>query len=814
MAQVFNSFDLIPRRPGVNQVTEVVGHNYDQLAPTVIVRQPQNDSSDTLANPTINVGQPQNVAVALNNPPHSEKRDDPIPTSEVDTVEAVAKLLRSFWSPVLGVPINEVRDADSFFAFGGDSILAMELVSVAREAGLTMTVEDIFMAPNFLDMAHSILRSTQKRRYQMDHSEDSSSGTMEREDLLADTKQDQRFSLLKASNTEVFIQDYICPKVGVFRGAIVDAFPVTDFQAVALAGTLVEAKWMLNYFIFDGAGFLDLERFRKSAIGLVQFFDILRTVFVPCGNRFLQVVLRTLRPSIQIYETTDDFDGYTRHLRDHGPGACPRLGDAYVQFIVIKKPTSLAHRIIIRLSHAQYDGICLSKILEAFKAIYEGKDTTPSPPFSEFVMEARASDAHYDYWKGLLRGSTMTNVVHRGRPAYRASDLTTTALPGVRRTIKMPSNGVKNFTVATILKAAWTVTLAQLSGSSDVVFGNLVSGRNLAMTGVESVVGPCVNIIPVRIKLEPKWTVLELLRRIRDQQIGSMSYESLGFREIVQHCTDWPEWTYFSSIIQHQNFAKETSLELGRNKYKSGMLGMADTLADITVVSVPKGKEMVEVALDFVDDGTIPSSFVEKALDVMCILAQKFASSPTSTIPVSVGTPNAKLLTPAPEVVPSFENSRSGSMLRDLKKSEVFEITDTLNRAWRVVLPSSKQQTSVLGMDSSFYDLGGDIISLASLTAYLGGEGYDVRLEELIARPTMGEQIALLSLRRRLEPLDASSSSTLTSALDRDTSQQQQGGEQQQQPERLVGKKAGGRFWSKPAGLAKKMRLRRTRQVA
>lgn len=110
--------------------------------------------------------------------------------------------------------------------------------------------------------------------------------------------------------------------------------------------------------------------------------------------------------------------------------------------------------------------------------------------------------------------------------------------------------------------------------------------------------------------------------------------------------------------------------------------------------------------------------------------------------------------------------------------------------------------------------MGGDIISLASLTAYLGGEGYNVSLEELIARPTMGEQIALLSLRMTSpEPLDASSSSTLTSALDRDgrvktTSQQQQSGEQP------IGKRVSGRLWSKSAVLAMKMRIRRTRQVA
>ena len=781
MREVFQSFDMVPRRPGMQQVTAPPGRDYDQFA-TVIDHAQRQDDNITL------YGDPKDADSGVH--------------SEVETIEEMTKMLRSFWSSVLSVPKHEIRNDDSFFVLGGDSILAMEMVSVAREAGLMMSVEDIFISPVFADMAQSVLMSTQKKRNQDENCSESSSIT--ERDELEEQDQPNHFSLLEASDTEAFIHDYICPKVGAFRGAIVDALPVTDFQAVAVTGTLVESKWMLNYFMFDGNGYLDLERFRKSAIGIVQMFDILRTVFIPCGNRFLQVVLRSLRPQVQVYETEDDFDEYTRQLRDHGSGSCPKLGEPYIQFIVLKRSTSRAHRIIIRLSHAQYDGICLPRIFDAFRAGYEGNEMQPSPPFADYVMEAArsANNGQHDYWKGLLRGSSMTHFVKREQPVYRAADLTTSSVsPEIRRSIKVPSLAAKNITAATILKAAWAVTLAQLSGKSDVVFGNLTSGRNIPMAGVESIVGPCVNIIPVRIKLEPKWTVQELLRRVQNQQIASMSYESMGFRDVVQNCTDWPEWTYFSSVVQHQNIARDLPFQLGRTKYKAGMIGMADTMADILMVSTPKGEDMVEVVLDYVDDGSIPLSFVEKALNLCCDLAQTFASSPTSMLPTSMGIPDAISFTQAPDINHSTE---TGSILRGLKKSDVFDISDTLNRAWRVVLPSSKQESSIMSMESSFYKMGGDIISLASLTAYLGGEGYEVRLEELIARPTMGEQIVMLSSRKSAM---YSSSSTLSSTSD------QPAPPRAAQAQTPTSKRVGGKLWDKSVGLARKMRMRRAQAV-
>lgn len=339
----------------------------------------------------------------------------------------------------------------------------------------------------------------------------------------------------------------------------------------------------------------------------------------------------------------------------------------------------------------------------------------------------------------------MTHVVQREQPSYGSSDL---AMVTLKRDVKLNTLASKNITDATIIKAAWTVVLAQLSGRSDIVFGNLISGRNADISGVESIVGPCLNIIPVRIKLEPKWTGLDLLRRIQNQQVVGMPFESLGFREIVQHCTDWPEWTYFSSIVQHQNIAQDIPFKLDRVRYKLGFLGAPDALADLTIVSTPKGKDMVEIALGYADDGSFPQSFAEQALDMIITVAQGLSNNP-GTFLTSQSAGNTDLQLPQiPEDTQTMSGLPVADVLRRVRKRDILDMADTLTRAWRLVLPTGKQNDSIVNLDSSFHELGGDLISLASLAAFLEGEGYNIRLEDLIKRPTLGEQIALLSTRK------------------------------------------------------------------
>lgn len=665
--------------------------------------------------------------------------------------DTTTKTLRSLWSSLLDIPERKIHDDHSFMELGGDSILAMELASNAQNAGLQLTVADIFNKPIFSEMAHLIAVSTRKRLHKaaMRRTASNQAAITEQRNL----ERRALFTGLGTTDVETFIQDYICPKIGVFRGGITDVLPVTDFQALSIAGAMLKPRWMLNYFFFDGQGYLDLTRLKKSVFKLVQSFDILRTVFVYCGDRFWQVVVRKLRPQFQVYDTDEDLDVFTRNLRESSMDAYPRLGEAFVQFSVVKKTGTNAHRLILRLSHAQYDGICLPKIIEALKASYEGKEVALSPSFSNYVLQATgpANRKSYDYWKGLLQSSSMTSIRQRDQPRYNVSDPVPAA---VSKTIKLPALKSKNVTPATIFKAAWALTMAQLTGKSDIVFGNLISGRNAAVYGVEDIVGPCVNIIPVRISLGSKATALDLLRMIQSQQVASMPHESLGFREIIQQCTNWPDWTYFSSVVQHQNISQEMPLRLDGRQYKLGHLGAGENLSDFNLLSTPKEGGMVEVILGVCDNNTIPASLAEKALDLTCSFATSLARNPNDNLPSFLNEPSVKVTTtqlqdpthPPLERVLSSPPSTAAN-LRGLRKREVYDMVDMLRRGWRTVLRKANQlSSSEINVDTSFFSLGGDIIALGLLTAFLHDEGYSaVTLEDLIKRATMGEQIALLA---------------------------------------------------------------------
>ena len=66
-------------------------------------------------------------------------------------------LLSQLWKTLLGVEL--VGRESNFFALGGDSILALQLVSHVRQAGLLLTPKDIFDKPILTDMACCILVS-------------------------------------------------------------------------------------------------------------------------------------------------------------------------------------------------------------------------------------------------------------------------------------------------------------------------------------------------------------------------------------------------------------------------------------------------------------------------------------------------------------------------------------------------------------------------------------------------------------------------------------------------------------------------------
>ncbi|MGH3926132.1 MAG: condensation domain-containing protein, partial [Pseudonocardiaceae bacterium] len=67
---------------------------------------------------------------------------------------AAERELAGIWSQVLGV--DRVGVADNFFGLGGDSILSIQVVARARQAGLRLTSKDVFLNPTVAELATAV----------------------------------------------------------------------------------------------------------------------------------------------------------------------------------------------------------------------------------------------------------------------------------------------------------------------------------------------------------------------------------------------------------------------------------------------------------------------------------------------------------------------------------------------------------------------------------------------------------------------------------------------------------------------------------
>lgn len=545
--------------------------------------------------------------------------------------------------------------------------------------------------------------------------------------------------------------DTVTSKVQVFKGGISDILPVTDFQALAITGSLLESKWMLNYFYLEGNGPLDLSKLKQAAYRVVRAFDILRTVFVPDGDRFLQVVLKKLQPEFINQQTDDDLETFTTELRRKDREHGPRLGEAFTQFVVVKQKQSGCYRIFMRLSHAQYDGVCIGKILEALQAGYNGSPIPSAPKFGNFVRaSAKITAGAHSHWKEVLSGSTMTEIVDRFGPNYQRSAGHTITLERNLAVQKIPG---ANITTATVIKAAWACTLARIASKSDIIFGHVISGRNSDID-FANIVGPCLNTVPVRVVYKANWTVLDLLGYIQEQQIANMPYESLGFREITRHCTDWPAWTTFSSVLQHdQNLqSDDATLQLGDAQFKLGAAGTQQDFADFSINSTSNGGDKVSIALTYVPNSTITADYAQRVFEMFCASIIAFSDNPHQLLP----TPS-ELSSVRSSVVDS-ENIRKNFVQKeaatlptdiDLPVSELDSVVSVLRSAWQQILHDGHGASPSIGMASDFFQLGGDIMGLAQIVAILAERGFVVRVEDMLDNSVFGDQVGLLAVERK-----------------------------------------------------------------
>ncbi|OKL62742.1 hypothetical protein UA08_01138 [Talaromyces atroroseus] len=451
--------------------------------------------------------------------------------------------LQSTWAHLLRISADQISAHDTFFHLGGDSIMAMKLVAAMAAQGRQVTVSDIFNHSKLCDLANIM----DSKPTTIATNGKQANGSLSMEDRMVC---DELKRTLRHSDEWFACND------------IAEIVPATAGQAVLLD------QCTIAHFRFSLRGVVDVDQMRDTCTTILTRHSIFRTVFIKNGHGYFQVILDKIATPFThvIHEGDGDLENYCKSLfaneSENAPFEKPPFG-----FILVSASSHTEHILIIRLSHAQYDGVSFPVFLKDLGAIYRGNARLllPATQFSTYVHQRSLQwdNAAFEFWRNCLGGSKMTPL----NSDYLNLNLSMNAEAVVRSKTNIPiPTAPPEITLATLVKAAWSYVLGQFRQETDVVFGQTVTGRGLPLAGMDEIQGLCLNFIPARMTIHPEDTVLDLLQRAQTQHMKSMQYDYLDLGDIIKHSTSWEATTKYGSIVQYQSGGGDLDLPLCEEK--------------------------------------------------------------------------------------------------------------------------------------------------------------------------------------------------------------------------------------------------------
>ncbi|KAK9773272.1 putative Nonribosomal peptide synthetase 1 [Seiridium cardinale] len=443
---------------------------------------------------------------------------------------SLSDTLRHIWSEVLNVPKEVIGLNNSFFAYGGDSIAAIQVVSRAKDIGLHVTVRGILSTKTI----GSLSALVEQNRNSISATVENPRSTKGTDDILLPYRQ----ILSSKLADRPFLQ-------------VADAYHLSPIQREIMKARALNPDVFLLLLHMEFTALksqsVSLERLVRSWKRVVQKYPILRTIFLqdPTGHLPpLQVVLKECTPetymsSATASETEPTFETVGAPPVDecflHHRAHFYQHGDRFV--------------IYIQFDHLVIDGWSLKLIKTVFLDAYE-KDEAYVPqdiaPYKDFVDAHRSDRTQADdnYWASALRDQKPSilslHVYREDSPEQRLPSKTKSIvyLPHLKVESMTEFSTKHGITPASIFDSAWAQTLSHYTGSTDVAFEYVVSGRDEEVDSVFDIVGPLINVVPYHLTGvstdNDALHLAQLAQRMQEQRIQDSQHTSSNVREVIE----------------------------------------------------------------------------------------------------------------------------------------------------------------------------------------------------------------------------------------------------------------------------------------
>lgn len=548
-------------------------------------------------------------------------------TEVLRPLNAKEDMLREWWERVLGAPKSLMTVNSDFFSLGGNSLSAIKLVGLARSLGYKTTFSAIFSNPRLSDMAV--------------HIEPESEDAVTPE-IPVNVPASAQFDLLSEIEAQSAIQ-YTLPRYGIEFEDVEDIYPATSSQEGSMAST---ARTPYAYLLIAHMDIptSDMKMLMSSWESAFQRFELLRTRMIPGhGGSALQVVMKS---SALMWEEVSDIKTFAEYVYDNHDYGQPL---ARVGFVKAASPPQDAEdpngtvTVLFSASHGLYDGWSLymiwSRLFSSPLTEHDQDRGDRATPFKEFIRHQVALDPTdaITFWQKKLEGASGAEFPEK--PADVAANYAPMASSSIKQKLPLPTpddTRQSGATVATIAQAAWALTVSHFSGSNDVIFKTILSGRATAaasIPGIDQMAGPTAVLVPCRTRIDYSLSVSSFLAQCQNDHLEAIQYAHIGWERISSIDDDCNKACKLHSLFNFQAVAFDDLDAQAAGVYSPRVYenpkGFTPNALNVDLATLVGGKEIL-VTFHY-DPVILHSSHVESIMATFITLFEQMVYKPSST---------------------------------------------------------------------------------------------------------------------------------------------------------------------------------------
>ena len=687
----------------------------------------------------------------------SSLSDKPLPLTRIE------QKMRDIWAGVLSMTPADINNQDTFPGLGGSRHQAAELVKACREAEFPISVKDVISGKSLSELSQPF--------NEPEPAEEESS-------MSSNTQQIRNNSSSRASPVpskapskvaglpEIFIKEVIAPQLKEYRHNIADAAEASPHQVRDLEGHLYKVKANLRWLVLNFNGPVRYQKLEAACMALSNLHPILRTAFAVHERRVYQVRVDSFRPEFTRRTCSlADISNEVKRIADYDQAAGYKLREPITRFYFL----DAVHQgtLVMRLSTSQVDDHSISHLVQDLTALFKNPSANLRRfSFFDYVRTVKFTN-HQDglnFWKQQLDGAWMTQVVSHSKPPAP-----TNQVKRLTKTLKVESLAEFGLSFDTVLKTAWGIMLATLSGSSDILFGEAIHGQNVSRpknVDINAMVGPVTNIIPVRIRFPAVHTTpLEIMQAVQEQRVSSRPYEAIGGLELIEKCTDWSYWTRFSTVVEHRPQALVdglTTLNMGNTTFRYTVIEPeAMNIPDLRAQTTMDGPEKVDLEITY-SESRVSKSLANNALMLLATNIEMLTRRDPISKPLLKPADQMALSAPripVPQRKPVARKASDSSLWIDDERR--VQLQNLIQDSWNEhVNPLAMGVAESEVHKTRFYEVWGSLLPATFFADHLNrelpkigikGTGHLIHFtaEEMIDNPTMQDQYDLIVTKMR-----------------------------------------------------------------